>query len=291
VSPAEAQKPTPIAFHRSTPILRVADLEASLNYYIGVLGFQMNWRDDDGDSFASVSRDHCQLFLSVGDQGNPGSWMWIGVSDADALHEELLAKGARVRHPPTNYPWGSRELHIEDPDGNVLRLGSENKPGQPLGDWLDMRGILWRRRPEGGWMLADNTAEPEGGKIGAYGEPTRSAADVPGTSIEGRLEPSGSWGFNGLPFLDLTFDGVQSVSGTTYWRTEERSVQAAIKHGSFDVKTNALRLEGDAPSLDGEGDSHYVIEGNLDQEGLHGTYDNGGLKGNFTFTRIAARMG
>ena len=95
MSPAEAQKSIAIAFHRVTPILRVNDLDASLTYYVGVLGFKMDWRDDDGNSFASLSRGHCQLFLSVGDQGNPGSWMWIGVSDVDALHEELLGKGAR----------------------------------------------------------------------------------------------------------------------------------------------------------------------------------------------------
>src|SRR5438876_4162327 len=96
MSPLETTKSVPVAFHGVTPVLRVNDLEASLNYYVRVLGFQMDWRDDDGSSFASVSRGHCHLFLSVGDQGNPGSWMWIGVSDVDALHEELLAKGASV---------------------------------------------------------------------------------------------------------------------------------------------------------------------------------------------------
>jgi hypothetical protein len=28
--------------------------------------------------------------------------------------------------PPTNFPW-ALEMHVEDPDGNVLRLGSEPK--------------------------------------------------------------------------------------------------------------------------------------------------------------------
>jgi len=138
-----------------TPILRVADLDASVDYYTRVLGFTLNWRDDDGNSFASVTRGHCNLFLSVGDQGHPGSWVWIAASDADALCEELIANGAKVRHPPANYPWGSRELHVEDPDGNVLRLGSDNRPGEPFGDWLDMRGIRWKRLPGGGWTRAE----------------------------------------------------------------------------------------------------------------------------------------
>ncbi len=158
--PSEAPASKPVAFHSVIPVLRVNDIDVSLDYYIRVLGFEQDWRDDDGSSFASVSRGRCHLFLTVSDQGNPGSWMWIGVSDVDALHEELLGRGARVRHPPTNYPWGSRELHVEDPDGNELRFGSENKPGEPPGDWLDMHGILWRHRPEGGWIRVGSVERP-----------------------------------------------------------------------------------------------------------------------------------
>ncbi len=153
--PMDTPEPTPVAFGRVTPVLRVGDLAASLDYYLRVLGFHLNWRDDDGSSFASISRDDCHLFLAVGDQGHLGGWVWVGVSDADALHAELLARGARVRQPPANYPWGSRELHVEDLDGNVLRLGSENVPGEPIGDWLDMRGVRWRRNPDGSWTRAE----------------------------------------------------------------------------------------------------------------------------------------
>lgn len=155
MSPLEAPKSASVAFGRVTPVLCVNDLAASIDYYVDVLGFHLDWSDDRGSSFASVSRNDCHLFLAVGDQGHPGSWAWVGVGDVDLLHEELLAKGARVRHPPANYPWGSRELHVEDLDGNVLRLGSENTPGEPFGDWLDMRGIRWRRNPEGGWTRAE----------------------------------------------------------------------------------------------------------------------------------------
>jgi hypothetical protein len=63
-----------VSFHGVTPILRVTDLDASLDFYIRVLEFTMNWRDEDGNSFASVSRGRCHLFLSMDDQGNPGSW-------------------------------------------------------------------------------------------------------------------------------------------------------------------------------------------------------------------------
>jgi catechol 2,3-dioxygenase-like lactoylglutathione lyase family enzyme len=88
-----------------TPILRVRDLAASISYYVQKLGFRVNWGfPDEGTSFfASISRGKCSLFLSQGDQGHPGSWVWIGAEDVEALHEEFKASGAKIRNPPTNY--------------------------------------------------------------------------------------------------------------------------------------------------------------------------------------------
>jgi catechol 2,3-dioxygenase-like lactoylglutathione lyase family enzyme len=133
-------------FECINPILRVSDLEASIEYYVRVLGFKVDWHYED--VIASVSRDQCHIFLCEGDQGNPGSWVWIGVGDAEALFEEYKSKGAKVRNPPGNFPW-AYEMQIEDLDGNVLRMGSEPKPGAVDGKWRDMRGDLWERTPEG----------------------------------------------------------------------------------------------------------------------------------------------
>jgi hypothetical protein len=43
----------------------------------------------------------------------------MGVENVEKLHEELLA-------PPTHHPW-AMEMQVEDPDGNVLRFGSDPK--------------------------------------------------------------------------------------------------------------------------------------------------------------------
>lgn len=133
-------------FGPAAPILRVASVRASLDYYVNVLGFKVDW--DEG-YIASVSRGRCCIFLSE-DQANPGAWMWIGVPDAAALHEELTAKGAKIRHPPTNYVW-AYEIQVEDLDGNVLRLGSEPLKDVPIGPWKDMHGRLWEHKGEGKW--------------------------------------------------------------------------------------------------------------------------------------------
>jgi uncharacterized glyoxalase superfamily protein PhnB len=131
-----------------TPILRVANFDASADYYVNVLGFTIDWRFGD---FGSVSRGDAHVMLCQGSQGHPGTWMWFAVSDADALFEELRDRGARIRHPPENFPWGSRELHVFDIDGHVLRFGSEVPESAPLGQWLDEDGVRWQAHPDGRW--------------------------------------------------------------------------------------------------------------------------------------------
>jgi catechol 2,3-dioxygenase-like lactoylglutathione lyase family enzyme len=141
-----------IAFGGVTPVLRVRDVKASEEYYLQRLGFK---RDFGVGGFVSVSRGQTHLFLCEGDQGNPGSWVWIDGVDVEKVYEELRASGAKIRHKPTNYPW-ALEMQVEDPDGNVLRIGSDPKKDDPTGEWLDMQGVRWSPLPEGGWKRVED---------------------------------------------------------------------------------------------------------------------------------------
>lgn len=134
-------------FGPATPILRVADLRAGAGYFVDILGFTIDW---ETPGFLSVSRDRCCIFLCEGGQGHPGSWIWTGVPDVEALHEELLGRGAKIRQPPTNFPW-ALEIQVEDPDGNVLRFGSDPIEGRPYGPWKDMHGRLWMHQGGDRW--------------------------------------------------------------------------------------------------------------------------------------------
>jgi predicted enzyme related to lactoylglutathione lyase len=69
--------------------------------------------------------------LSAGDQGHPGTWVWIGVEDVASLYQEYTERGASMLHAPTNYPW-AYEMKVQDPDGHVLRFGSEPREDIPL---------------------------------------------------------------------------------------------------------------------------------------------------------------
>ena len=114
-----------VHFECCDPILRVEDLQASVRFYTGQLGFEeAEW---GGSDFTHVRRDSTGIYLCQGDQGRGGAWVWIGVSDAAELHREYAAKGVTIRLAPTVFPW-ALEFQVEDPDGNVIRFGSD--PGE-----------------------------------------------------------------------------------------------------------------------------------------------------------------
>ena len=104
-------------------------MSVSLRYYVDVLGFEKaDWGSDD---FTHVKRNSAGIYLCRGGQGQAGTWVWIGVEDVEALYEEYRASGARIRHAPENYPW-AHEMKVEDPDGHVLRFGSEPRADLPF---------------------------------------------------------------------------------------------------------------------------------------------------------------
>jgi uncharacterized glyoxalase superfamily protein PhnB len=119
-------------FECSAPILNVSDMSVSLRYYVDVLGFKnADWGSGD---FTYVNRDSAGIYLCRHGQGQAGTWVWIGVEDVEALYQEYKTSGARIRHAPQNYPW-ALEMKVEDPDGHVLRFGSEPKADLPFVDF------------------------------------------------------------------------------------------------------------------------------------------------------------
>ena len=120
---------TKTKFENANPILSVGDLLVSVSYYVETLGFAS--ADWGSNIFTSVTRDRAGIYLCQGGQGRPGTWVWIGVEDVAMLYEEYTASGARILRAPQNYPWAF-EMHVEDPDGHVLRFGSKPRTDRPF---------------------------------------------------------------------------------------------------------------------------------------------------------------
>lgn len=109
-----------------TPIIPVRDLAVAMDHYESKLGFSKDWVHGDPPDFGSVSRDAARIFLCEGCSSS-SNWMMVFHPDVDTLHAEMSAAGAHVTEPVRNMPWGVREFHVRDLDGNTIRFGGPVK--------------------------------------------------------------------------------------------------------------------------------------------------------------------
>lgn len=100
------------------PIIPLSDVPAGIAWYRDVLGFSINYAQHD---LGVMDRDSVRLLLVARTPQHTGiASCDTYIRDADALYQELLAKGAHIPAPPVSQPWGLREFHVIDPEGNTL---------------------------------------------------------------------------------------------------------------------------------------------------------------------------
>jgi uncharacterized glyoxalase superfamily protein PhnB len=107
------------------PILRMFDEAKAREFYVGFLGFEIDFEHRFGADFPlymQVSRAGAVLHLSEhhGD-ATPGSAVRVGTADLDQLASELREKDYKFARPAIQeQPWGLRELTVGDPFGNRI---------------------------------------------------------------------------------------------------------------------------------------------------------------------------
>ena len=100
------------------PQLPVDEVPAAVTYYRDVLGFGINYQQDD---LGVMYRDRVTVLLVPRGRPDPGPGAAeFYVRDADALHAELSGRGARVQGEPLSHPWGLRDFRVLDHEGNLL---------------------------------------------------------------------------------------------------------------------------------------------------------------------------
>jgi catechol 2,3-dioxygenase-like lactoylglutathione lyase family enzyme len=110
----------------------VVDVDRSIAFYTGLLGFQLE--QQMGPAFARVSRGDLTLWLSGpassaarlmpdGRAPLPGGWnrLVLEVDDLDARVTALREAGVGFRNEVISGP-GGRQIVVEDPDGNPIEL-------------------------------------------------------------------------------------------------------------------------------------------------------------------------
>lgn len=115
-----------ITFQETCPIIRIFDDDKARAFYLGFLGFTLDWEHRFGDGFplyAQVSRAGLILHLSAhhGD-ATPGSNVFVAMTGIAAYHREISDRNyANMRPGIEAMPWG-QQMEVTDPFGNRIRF-------------------------------------------------------------------------------------------------------------------------------------------------------------------------
>jgi uncharacterized glyoxalase superfamily protein PhnB len=113
------------------PTLAVGDVDAGIDHYRDVLGFEELWRYGEPTAHAGIRFGTVEIHLSAKPPNPGGGWLYFVVSDVDALRDALRERGADIVHPPQDQPWGMREMAVRDLVGNGLTFASPAVAREP----------------------------------------------------------------------------------------------------------------------------------------------------------------
>ena len=121
----------------------VNDMATMVRFYRDVLGFEITEGEDtenvylvkDGTLFMLYERKNFEKMTSrkyeylKGINGHYEIALYVDTfEEVDAQYARVTAMGAQPVLEPTTEPWGQRTCYIADPEGNLIEIGSFNRP-------------------------------------------------------------------------------------------------------------------------------------------------------------------
>lgn len=128
----DAKTSSSITIAGTAPVLLVEDVSMAVAYYCVILGFAVEFTQNE--QYMGVFRDGVHVHLAAANgaplHSNRVAWtetfkpadVNFFVSDVDALYAEVTAKGATVDGPPRDEPYGVRDFQVTDLNGYMLRF-------------------------------------------------------------------------------------------------------------------------------------------------------------------------
>ena len=123
--------------------LFVKDMGAMIRFYRDVLGFEIKEGENavnvylikNGTLFMLYERKNFEKMTNrkyeylKGLNGHFEIALYVDTfEEVDAEYAKAVEKGAQSVLEPTTEPWGQRTYYIADPEGNLIEIGSFNKP-------------------------------------------------------------------------------------------------------------------------------------------------------------------
>jgi uncharacterized glyoxalase superfamily protein PhnB len=112
----------------SNPVLAVHDLERSAAWFTRVLGCERTDPDPGNWVFCAAGAvifmlGRCPDVPPASSLGDHCYIAYLMVDSVDEFHARAVAERAEVLKPPTDEPWGRREMGLRSPDGHRFMLG------------------------------------------------------------------------------------------------------------------------------------------------------------------------
>jgi uncharacterized glyoxalase superfamily protein PhnB len=117
---------------RLIPMLPVKNMAASVEFYCGKLGFEIESRNDHW-GWAMLRFDECRLMVDESIRGSfekdlPSAVIYLYPEDVAAYHEQVRKNGLAAPELNVTF-YGLTEFRICDPDGNRLWIGQNRAAG------------------------------------------------------------------------------------------------------------------------------------------------------------------
>lgn len=111
-------------------MLPVRSMPASVDFYCGMLGFEVEKRSDEW-GWAMLRFDDCRLMADQSINARLGQFrdpiLYLYPEDVVAYHQQVRKNGLTVPNLEVAF-YGLTEFRINDPDGNRLWIGQSNSP-------------------------------------------------------------------------------------------------------------------------------------------------------------------
>jgi uncharacterized glyoxalase superfamily protein PhnB len=101
------------------PVLGYVDVGEAVDWLCETFGFTERWRA--GNHRAQLAVGEGAVVVTERGGGELGSMnhsVMVRVDDVNTHHEHARERGARILHPPTDYPYGERQYTAEDLGGH-----------------------------------------------------------------------------------------------------------------------------------------------------------------------------